>query len=109
PLPVSELVRDHIHAGSRPRTRIAGLRACTLTRSWIASLAFARSARIALWSSPTSSSLSDEKHVASLLLTTARRDPWCPRPSWPRTLQRFASANLVLGAHRTTQSKHHQT
>ena len=41
----------------------------------IASLAFARSARIALWSSPTSSSLSDEKHVASLLLSTARRDP----------------------------------
>ena len=35
----------------------------------------AHSARIALWNSPTSSSLDDEKHVASLLLSTARRDP----------------------------------
>src|SRR5215212_5046782 len=32
----------------------------------------ARSARIAPWSPPTSSSLEDEKHVPSLLLSTAR-------------------------------------
>jgi len=41
-------------------------------RGWIASL---RSARIALWSPPTSSSLADEKRVCSLLLSTAARDP----------------------------------
>src|SRR4051794_22233424 len=38
----------------------------------IASLAGARSARIAPWIAPTSSSLEDEKRVPSLLLSTAR-------------------------------------
>jgi hypothetical protein len=32
-------------------------------------------ARIALWNPPTSSSFGDEKHVPSLLLSTAARDP----------------------------------
>src|SRR5829696_7150189 len=41
-------------------------------RGWIASL---RSARIALWSPPTSSSLPDERRVCSLLLNTGARDP----------------------------------
>ena len=58
-----------------------------------------RSARIALDDPPTSSSLADEKHVCSLLLSTAARDPevycsacppaamrdWgpCEASSWP--------------------------
>jgi hypothetical protein len=42
------------------------------TRILIAPLGFARSARIAPWIAPTSSSLGDEKHVPSLLLSAAR-------------------------------------
>src|SRR5687767_918761 len=41
----------------------------------IAPLPGARSARMTLLIPPTSSSLRDEKHVPSLLLTTAGRDP----------------------------------
>jgi hypothetical protein len=40
---------------------------------------YARSARIAPLSPPTSSSLADEKRVGSLLLSTAARDPWTRR------------------------------
>jgi uncharacterized protein (DUF1015 family) len=36
------------------------------------------SLRIARWSRPTSSSLGDERHVSSFLLSTAARDPWNP-------------------------------
>jgi hypothetical protein len=60
------------HSGTKslsPRSSSGRRRAI---RGSIASL---RSARIALWSPPTSSSLGDEKHVPSLLLSTAARDP----------------------------------
>ena len=46
-----------------------------LRQCLIAPLACARSAGIALWSPPTSSSVADEKHVGSLLLSTPARDP----------------------------------
>ena len=76
----------------------------------IASLAFARSARIALWSSPTSSSLSDEKHVA--YSSSARRGAIrCLLPNTrPRRpyLQRFAAPYLMLGAYWAAQRRHHQ-
>jgi uncharacterized protein (DUF1015 family) len=37
-----------------------------------------RSLRIAPWNPPTSSSLEDQRHVLSILLSTAARNPWKP-------------------------------
>jgi uncharacterized protein (DUF1015 family) len=57
-----------------------------------------RSLRIALWSPPTSSSLGDERHVSSLLLNTAARDPWnpCAVPRFePFAAIRYATEDLV--------------
>jgi hypothetical protein len=66
------------HRSSARRARdLPTLAACILSRSRIALYLIARyrSLRIALWSPPTSSSLGDEKHVPSILLTTAARNP----------------------------------
>src|SRR5688572_3175405 len=68
-------------------------------RGWIASL---RSARIALCSPPTSSSLADETRVCSLRLSTAARDPGldCFAPlSADRAMQ---SADFVVPRRRNT-------
>jgi uncharacterized protein (DUF1015 family) len=57
-----------------------------------------RSLRIAPWNPPTSSSLGDEEHVPSLLLSTAAHDPWnpCPVPRFePFIAIRYAYDDLT--------------
>jgi len=60
-------------------TKTVSARSCTATAArdpvLDCSARCARSARIARWSPPASSSLADEKRVGSLLLSTAARDP----------------------------------
>jgi hypothetical protein len=60
-----------------------------------------RSARIALGKPPTSSSLEDEEHVPSLLLSTAARDPKSHFSACPVRPARMSETKVNLGSWRS--------
>jgi uncharacterized protein (DUF1015 family) len=87
------MVREHSATkGTSPRSSSARRRAISTLNCSL------RSLRIALWSPPSSSSLGDERHIASFLLSAAARDPWnpCAVPRFePFAAIRYATDDLA--------------